>query len=97
MKQIEERIADLEKQLEHYNKPVMSAPEAAEYIGISLWKLRELTRQNRLPHLRISPKRIVYPRRALDQYLNRMAQREDVRNDPEKQPGWEDDTLVSLS
>jgi excisionase family DNA binding protein len=49
-------------------RATMTAKPAAKYIGISYWKLLELAKAGRVPHVRIDG-RILFRRESLDQWL----------------------------
>ena len=62
----------------HPNAPaprLLSQQEAAAYLGISYWTLRDLTFRGELPHVRIR-RRILIDRLDLDAYLDRVKIRE---------------------
>ena len=50
---------------------LLSQREAATYLGISYWTLRDLTFQGEIPHVKIR-RRILVDRLDLDAYLDRM-------------------------
>ena len=62
----------------HRNAPVprlLSQQEAAAYLGISYWTLRDLTFRGEVPHVKIG-RRILVDRLDLDAYLDRVKIRE---------------------
>jgi len=59
--------------MQHPNAPVprlLSQQEAATYLGISYWTLRDLTFRGEVPHVKIG-RRILVDRLDLDAYLDR--------------------------
>ena len=50
------------------NSSTMAAKTAAEYIGVSYWKLLELVKSGRIPHVRIDG-RVLFRRETLDNWL----------------------------
>lgn len=66
----------------HTLRATMTAREAAAYLGVSYWKLLELVRQKKVPHIRLDA-RVLFRREALDAWL---AEQEaaSVRRDEEK-------------
>ena len=62
----------------HPNAPaprLLSLQEAAAYLGISYWTLRDLTFRGEVPHVKIG-RRILVDRLDLDTYLDRVKIRE---------------------
>ena len=62
----------------HPNVPaprLLSQQEAAAYLGISYWTLRDLTFRGEVPHVKIG-RRILVDRLDLDTYLERVKIRE---------------------
>ena len=62
----------------HPNAPaprLLSQQEAAAYLGISYWTLRDLTFRGEVPHVKIG-RRILVDRLDLDAYLDRVKIRE---------------------
>lgn len=59
----------------------MPAKRAAEYVGISYWKLLELAKAGKVPHIRLDG-RLLFRRESLDNWL---ADREaaSLRREPE--------------
>ena len=60
--------------MKHPNVPVprlLSQQEAAVYLGISYWTLRDLTFRGEVPHVKIG-RRILVDRLDLDAYLDRV-------------------------
>ncbi len=58
----------------HANTPaprLLSQQEAAAYLGISYWTLRDLTFRGEVPHVKIG-RRILVDRLDLDAYLDRV-------------------------
>ena len=47
-----------------------SVQEAAELCGLSVDMVYELCRQERFPHIRVSERRIIVPKRRLEAWLN---------------------------
>lgn len=43
--------------------------ELAEQLGVEIRIIRRLTQQGRIPHVRLTSQRIVYPKRQIDQWL----------------------------
>lgn len=54
-------------------KATMRAKAAAEYIDVSYWKLLELAKAGRIPHIRIDG-RILFRREVLDKWLEQQEQ-----------------------
>ncbi|NPV80170.1 MAG: helix-turn-helix domain-containing protein [Firmicutes bacterium] len=48
-------------------------PEAAEFLGISYWKLLELAKAGKVPHIRL-PGRILFRRESLERWLEEQEQ-----------------------
>jgi excisionase family DNA binding protein len=42
---------------------------AAEHLKISQWKLLDLAKQNKIPHVRVSPRLILFNRESLDTWV----------------------------
>ena len=62
----------------HPNAPaprLLSQQDAATYLGISYWTLRDLTFRGEVPHVKIG-RRILIDRLDLDAYLDRVKIRE---------------------
>ncbi|MBP3256085.1 MAG: helix-turn-helix domain-containing protein [Clostridia bacterium] len=47
---------------------ILSAKEAAKYLGISYWLILELVRKKEIPHTKLSSK-IIFRKESLDNYL----------------------------
>lgn len=47
---------------------ILSAKEAAKYLGISYWLILELVRKKEIPHTKLSSK-IIFRKDSLDNYL----------------------------
>jgi excisionase family DNA binding protein len=54
-------------------RATLTVPEFADLVGISLANAYTEVRSGRVPHIRISPKRIVIPRVAVDRWLETCA------------------------
>lgn len=62
-------------------KATLPAMRAAEYLNISYWKLLQLAKSGRIPHIRIDG-RILFRRETLDSWLKEQEQAS-VRREPE--------------
>lgn len=51
----------------------LTAIEVAQKLGICKQTVYELCRQNKIPHKRLSPRRIVFPKQAFESWLNSTA------------------------
>lgn len=54
--------------------PVLSARAAADYLGLGLRTLRMLSESDKLPVVRLSPRRIGFLKSDLDAYIERQRQ-----------------------
>ncbi|MEW6425191.1 MAG: helix-turn-helix domain-containing protein [Bacillota bacterium] len=63
-------------------KATMRAKAAAEYIDVSYWKLLELAKAGRIPHIRIDG-RLLFRREALDKWLEQQEQAS-LKREPEQ-------------
>lgn len=50
-------------------RATMKAKEAAEYIGISYWKLLELAKARKIPHIRGVGNRVLFRKDSLDAWM----------------------------
>lgn len=63
----------------------MQAREAAQYLGISYWKLLEYAKAGKIPHVRL-PGKLLFRRESLDRWLEEQEQAS-VIHEPEPVPG----------
>lgn len=49
---------------------VFTPAELADQLGICLQTVRRLTDEGRVPHVRLSAQRVVYPKRQIEQWLD---------------------------
>lgn len=63
-------------------RATMTAKPAAQYVGISYWKILELAKAGRVPHVRIDG-RILFRRESLDQWLAAQEQASLKKAEPE--------------
>lgn len=47
----------------------MTTAGVAVYLGITEDAVQEMVRERRIPHIRLSPRKTIYPRAAIDQWL----------------------------
>lgn len=66
-------------------RATMQTKPAAEYLGISYWKLLELVKAGKVPHIRVGG-RILFRRESLDKWLEEQ-EATSVRKEPESRPG----------
>jgi excisionase family DNA binding protein len=50
------------------DRETITAREAAEYLGISYWKLLQLVKVGKIPHIRL-PGRVLFRRKTLDEWM----------------------------
>lgn len=50
------------------DRETITAREAAEYLGISYWKLLQLVKAGKIPHIRL-PGRVLFRRKTLDEWM----------------------------
>lgn len=43
--------------------------QLAEQLGCSVWTVRKLTDEGRIPHVRLTSRNVVHPRRLIDEWL----------------------------
>lgn len=55
-------------------RETITAREAAEYLGISYWKLLQLVKAGEIPHIRF-PGRILFRRKSLDDWMEEQEMR----------------------
>ena len=66
-------------------RETITAREAAKYLGISYWKLLQLAKAGKIPHIRF-PGRILFRRKGLDEWLAEQ-ERKSVFSKEEEQKG----------
>ncbi|MCL5779595.1 MAG: helix-turn-helix domain-containing protein [Firmicutes bacterium] len=65
-----------------FPKATLRSREAADYLGVSLWFLQKLARENKIPCIRVSPRLILFRKESLDEWLQQQEQA-NVRREPE--------------
>ena len=58
----------------------MNTNEAADYLGLTVWRLRVLTKEKKIPHFNAG-KRFLYKRKFLDQWLEKELSRSVEKGD----------------
>lgn len=66
-------------------RATMQTKPAAEYLGLSYWKLLELVKAGKVPHIRVGG-RILFRRESLDKWLEEQEETS-VRKEPESTSG----------
>lgn len=85
MKQLLEQTQEL-KVVGEYARATMPAKEAAEYLGLSYWKLLEMVKAGLLPHVRIGTGkagRVLLRKSSLDAWLSAQEQASIAKPEPE--------------
>ncbi|HHY32379.1 MAG TPA: helix-turn-helix domain-containing protein [Firmicutes bacterium] len=67
------------------SRVTMPAKQAAEYLGMSYWKLLEYAKAGKIPHVRL-PGKLLFRRESLDKWLEQQEQAS-LHCEPESVPG----------
>ena len=54
-------------------RETITAKEAADYVGISYWKILELAKAGKIPHIRLQG-RVLFRRHSLDEWMSQLEQ-----------------------
>jgi excisionase family DNA binding protein len=61
---------------------MLRTQQAAEHLHISSWKLLDMAKKSQIPHVRVSPRLILFSREGLDAWVESCEQAAIRKNEP---------------